>query len=401
MKIDKEFSSLLVPLTKDERKHLEASILAEGCRDALIVWKGEGSLVDGHNRYEICTKHNIPFRVTEKEFPDRQAVKAWIIKNQLGRRNLTPEKFAYLVGKEYEERKKEVGRPEKCDQIDHISSERTSETIAEEYKISPPTVRRAATFACAIDKIAEAVGEEAKEKILNREIDVTRQEVIEIAELEPHKQKVVLREMEEAEGKTARIAARVAAHTEIASINLRRERAKSLPPPQGKYRVIYADPPWQYSNSGFTTSAENQYPTMPTEEIYSLPIKDLADENAVLFLWATNPLLEDALRVCKAWGFEYKTNFVWVKNRHTGGFYCYGQHELLFVAVRGSLLPKQEGVRSSVINAPRREHSRKPDEVYSIIEAMYDGPYIELFARNKREGWVGWGIDHGIFQATG
>ncbi len=186
-------------------------------------------------------------------------------------------------------------------------------------------------------------------------------------------------------------------------IKQRRQEAKILEPPQGKYRVIYADPPWQYSNSGFTTSAENQYPTMPTEEICNLPIKDLADENAVLFLWATSPLLEDALRVCRAWGFDYKTNFVWIKNQHTGGFYCYGQHELLFIATRGSCLPNPEGMRTSIIQASRREHSRKPDEVYGIIEAMYNDPRIELFARNTREGWTSWGVDcpDGILPTAG
>ena len=184
-------------------------------------------------------------------------------------------------------------------------------------------------------------------------------------------------------------------YTEIQ--NKKRAQQKTPELPTGKYRVIYADPAWQYKNSGFTTSAENHYKTMPTDEICNLPIKDLADENAVLFLWATNPLLEDALRVCKAWGFTYKTNFVWIKNQHTGGFYNYGQHELLFVATKGSMLPKLGSLHSSVINSIRREHSRKPDEIYDIIEAMYDAPYLELFARTERKNWTGWGLEYGIF----
>lgn len=230
---------------------------------------------------------------------------------------------------------------------------------------------------------------EVKEAIRDTEIANSTTQLLELARLSPDKQIEVsgLLQGEMPIDRAIREVKRKAIKSEIST----------LPPPQGKYRVLYADPPWKYNNSGFTTSAENQYPTMPTDEICNLPIKDLVDENAVLFLWATSPLLEDALKVCKEWGFTYKTNFVWVKNQHTGGFYCYGQHELLLIATKGSMLPNAKGMRSSVINAARREHSRKPDEVYSIIEAMYDGPYIELFARSKREGWSGWGVEYGIY----
>jgi N6-adenosine-specific RNA methylase IME4 len=370
-------------LTKTEKEKLEESILAEGCRDALVTWNG--ILIDGHHRYEICRRNNIPFNVIEKEFDDRQAVKAWMIANQLGRRNLTPEKFAYMLGRLYEERKQEHGGDRKSsDQNDHLM-EKTAEIIADKYKTSAPTVRRAAAFSKAVDAIAETLGDEVKDEILNREIDITRQEVIEIAK---HDKEIQKREIE-------KIRKRDDKAFETPKV---KAIPKTDPLPEGKYRVIYADPPWEYSNSGFATSAANQYPTMTTEEICNLPVKQLTGENAVLFLWATNPLLEDALKVCNAWCFAYKTNFTWVKNQHTGGFYCYGQHELLLVAVKGSLLPNH--IYSSVINAMRREHSRKPDEVYGIIETMYDGPYIELFARTKRDGWSGWGFDYGLFQST-
>jgi ParB/RepB/Spo0J family partition protein len=186
-----------------------------------------------------------------------------------------------------------------------------------------------------------------------------------------------------------------AAYMELKRVEKQKE-LQAPPPPRGKYRVIYADPPWRYSNSGFAMSAENQYPTMETEEICKLPVEELALDNSVLFLWATAPMLEDVFKVIKAWGFTYKSNFVWVKDKHTGGFYCYGQHELLLIATKGSMLPKKEGMRASVVFAERREHSKKPEEFYDIIESMYDGPYIELFARDKRDGWEGWGAEYGI-----
>lgn len=175
---------------------------------------------------------------------------------------------------------------------------------------------------------------------------------------------------------------------------IRKDSRKSLITPdlpEGVFDVIYADPPWEYSNSGFQMSAENQYPTMDTESICSMDIP-LTAENAVLFLWVTNPLLEDGIKVISSWGFEYKTNIVWIKKRHTAGFYVFGQHELLLICVKGSMLPEDSGKIHSIIEGDNDKHSKKPEIVYGIIEKMYPGKkYVELFARNKREGWESYG----------
>ncbi len=163
-----------------------------------------------------------------------------------------------------------------------------------------------------------------------------------------------------------------------------------------KYSVIYCDPPWSYDNSGFDMSAEKQYHTMTIEDLEQLPIKNLAAENAVIFMWATNPLLKEAIKLMGDWGFEYKTNFVWEKTNHTAGFYVYGQHELLLIGVKGSMLPTGEKFKS-IIHGENKEHSKKPQHVYEIIETMYPGTkYIELFARNTRENWVSWGEEVNI-----
>jgi len=173
-------------------------------------------------------------------------------------------------------------------------------------------------------------------------------------------------------------------------VKRQRKDASPVPPPTGKYRVIYADPPWSYSNSGFDQSAASQYPTMPIEDICALPIGDLADENCVLFLWATSPLLPEAIRVVSSWGFEYKASRVWIKNRAPGmGWFVRTRHELLLIAVRGHAHPKEK--IDSVFQAEISRHSAKPTLVYDDIERCYDGPYIELFARNERDGWKSWG----------
>lgn len=168
--------------------------------------------------------------------------------------------------------------------------------------------------------------------------------------------------------------------------------------PLGKYQVIYADPPWAYDNTGLGGSAESHYSTMTVNEIVETikkeDIDSLTEDDAVLFLWVPSPFLPEGLELCQAWGFEYKTSFIWIKDRSTYGklgFYSYSQHEFLFVTTRGSCLPRSESLVPSLIIAPKGEHSAKPDLVYEIIEGMYPGPYIELFARKRRANWESWG----------
>lgn len=164
--------------------------------------------------------------------------------------------------------------------------------------------------------------------------------------------------------------------------------------PEGKFRVLYADPPWKYNDElieGYG-AAEHHYPTMTVDELCALPIADLAPSDAVLFLWATSPLLDDAFAIVSAWGFEYKTSFVWDKVKHNYGHYNSVRHELLLVSTRGSCTPDSDTLRDSVVECPRGEHSEKPDVFYEIIEEMYQrGPRLELFARRARKGWKRWG----------
>ncbi len=169
---------------------------------------------------------------------------------------------------------------------------------------------------------------------------------------------------------------------------------KSPPLPDGKYQAIYADPPWQYDNSGLRGSAESHYPTMSMDKLCQLNVSNLTGDDAVLFIWVTSPFLQEGLQLCQTWGFEYKTTFIWIKDRATYGklgFYNYGQHEFLFAATKGSCLPQPGALEPSVLFAPKRGHSEKPEAVYELIEKMYPGPYIELFARKTRPNWATWG----------
>jgi N6-adenosine-specific RNA methylase IME4 len=174
--------------------------------------------------------------------------------------------------------------------------------------------------------------------------------------------------------------------------------AKQFALPDKKYGVIYADPEWQfefYSPRGsLNSSADNHYETSPLDVIKARDVPSIAADDSVLFLWATVPMLPHALEVMAAWGFAYVSNFAWVKDKIGTGYWNRNQHELLLVGRKGNIPVPAPGTQwPSVIEAPVREHSRKPDEFYELIEAYFPTlPKIELNCRGKpRDGWAAWG----------
>jgi N6-adenosine-specific RNA methylase IME4 len=173
---------------------------------------------------------------------------------------------------------------------------------------------------------------------------------------------------------------------------------------RGRFGTILADPPWQFQNRTGKMAPEHKrlsrYGTMTLQEICELPVHLFAADRAHLYLWVPNAMLEDGLRVMRAWGFQYKSNIVWHKVRKDGGsdgrgvgFYFRNVTELILFGVRGAgvrtLSPGRRQV--NLLATRQREHSRKPDELYDIIESCSWGPYLELFARTRREKWMAWG----------
>lgn len=171
-----------------------------------------------------------------------------------------------------------------------------------------------------------------------------------------------------------------------------------------KFSTILADPPWQFQNRTGKVAPEhkrlNRYGTMTLTEIMELPVSQIAAEPAHLYLWVPNALLPEGLAVLAAWGFTYKSNLVWHKIRKDGGpdgrgvgFYFRNVTELVLFGVRGKNARTLEPGRSQVnfLATRKREHSRKPDEFYDIVESCSPGPRLEMFARGAREGWVAWG----------
>ena len=171
-----------------------------------------------------------------------------------------------------------------------------------------------------------------------------------------------------------------------------------------KFSTILADPPWQFQNRTGKMAPEHKrlsrYSTMTLQDIKNLPVGEIAEERAHLYLWIPNALLAEGMEVMKEWGFTYKTNLIWYKIRKDGGpdrrgvgFYFRNVTEIILFGVRGKKVRTLQPGRSqeNIISSRKREHSRKPDEQYDLIESCSWGPRLELFARGQREGWTSWG----------
>lgn len=314
-------------------------------------------ILDGHHRFQICNELGIEAKFEVKEFPNALLEKKFVIEANLQRRHLNDfqkvELSLLLL-----EIETELAKPRQLSKLQFVrdnislpSNEGNDETgeaveiVAGKVGVSSTTYFRALT-------IIRKGSEELKQKVDSGQMSIN------------YAYKMVKRHEEEEDFK---------------------------PLPEGEFNVIYADPPWRY-DLPFMGSPDAHYVTKTTEEISSLKIP--SSEDAVLFLWATNPCLEDALTVMKAWGFRYKTNIVWIKDRAGTGYWVRGQHELLLIGIKGNMLtPLEENRPASVINAPRTNHSEKPEVVYEIIERMFpNGKYLELFARRKRKKWISWGM---------
>ena len=180
-----------------------------------------------------------------------------------------------------------------------------------------------------------------------------------------------------------------------------------------KFRTILADPPWQFENRTGKMAPEHKrlsrYPTMTLNDVCTLPVEQLAEDTAHLYLWVPNALLPDGLRVMASWGFKYKSNIVWYKIRKDGGpdrrgvgFYFRNVTEVLLFGVRGknarTLAPGRS--QENIISTRKREHSRKPDEQYDLIESCSPGKRLELFARGPRKGWTVWGNQAEEYEPT-
>jgi N6-adenosine-specific RNA methylase IME4 len=362
-----------------EFNELVTSISENGLREPIVLY--EGKILDGRNRWLACLKAG---RRPRFEFFEGDDPVAFVIDANLRRRHLNESQRAMVAAKLATLRD---GQRKSASPIGEASF--SQREAADLLNVGKRSVERAR-------EVHEGGAPELIHAVERGRIAVSA--AADVATLEPGQQRELVARGEKeilqaakiirAERSEARRTERVRNLVEISKGNAQLGTDQKFP-------IIYADPPWRYEHPpmGGNRVIENHYPTMTLAEICALPVLDLATDDAVLFMWATAPKLAECFEVLNAWGFEYRTCAVWVKDKIGMGFYVRNQHELLLIAKRGDPPMPAEGDRSpSVIMAARTEHSEKPVEFYELIERMYpELPKIELFARDEREGWQRWG----------
>lgn len=352
--VNPEYKQLVPRASSAEYKTLETDMIEKGEATEAIIINKQDVILDGHTRYEICLKHGLFYRTEVREFESELDEKIFVVDVNLKRRHLTDmQKIIMAKPLEALIAEKAERRMKAGTLASDASRGKTVEQVAEKIGVSRGTYER-----------GKKIRDEGTEK-----------------------------EIQEASSKPKQI---TRVHNKIKKRqHLEEAHAKGSPPmPEGIYDIIYADPGWKYdSDASQRGKADNHYATMTTKDIADLDVPSA--ENALLFLWVTNAHLEDGLRVLKSWGFKYITNFAWVKDKIGLGWFARGQHELLLLCRKGTMPhPEDHNRFSTVITAPRREHSVKPEIVYEMIETMYPNRvYLELFARKRRSGWTTWGLE--------
>ena len=378
------WNSSMRDFTSDDIQRMAQSLRVHGQIQPIVVkpMNGDGEYegVCGRLRYEGAKYAHIAEVLARiHEFKCESDVRAWELAENLHRKDLTATQKAESYEELYESYKKELGGVKGKEIVSTIAQ--TQQDFSGE-KQKEPTIWEYL-------RVARELPKEVKKKtMLEHSFGVKHALQLLRLKDEPEKQLEVTEKFVESsiQGKP------------ISVVNFKKEIDEILNPPkepgplpEGEYSLIYADPPWRYHVKHLRGNPEKYYASMGTEEICALEVP--VAEDAVLFLWTTNAHLEDALKVMKAWGFQYKTNIAWVKDKFGTGFYVRGQHELLLIGIKGDTHPPEQPNRPpSILNAPIREHSQKPEETYEIIEQMYpNSRFLELFARNGREGWESWG----------
>lgn len=371
--IDEEFRKIIPPLTDEELRLLEESINREGCRDPLVVWKETGILLDGHNRHRICQSIGAEFNTIELSFPDRDSAKLWMVKNQLGRRNLT------IV--------------QRCDLVVHVKP--IIEAMAKENKV-----------------LAGELFHKGSPKVLQNSAEPidTREEMAKLAEVSHDtwgRYESIMEKADDATKEALRDGdiSINAAYTELKREEKKEEHARKieeqrkniqegLAPPDGKYDVIVVDPPWPYGTKYDPDGrrAANPYPEMSLDEIKNIQMP--SSDDCVMFLWTTHKFMRHSFDLLDAWGFRDVAIITWVKDRMGLGQWLRSQSEFCIMAVKGhpiTILSNQ----TTVVNGPLKAHSQKPDEFYQMVDSLCVGRKLDYFARDERSGWAVFGSAFG------
>jgi N6-adenosine-specific RNA methylase IME4/ParB-like chromosome segregation protein Spo0J len=355
-----------------EFDRLVEDIREQGLLNPITIYQGK--ILDGRNRYRACLAAGVKPRYVDFTGDDPAA---FVLSQNLARRHLGPSERAMVAAR--------MANLKWGQRADRVEGPIGLSSAAELVGVSERSVKRARVviehgtpdLQQAVERGRIAVHEAAQAA---RQSPEAQADYLATVAADP---RTVFRAWRDHRGREERAAA--LAHS-----------TSALPVGGRRWALILADPPWNFRHCApgrANTHPSRHYEVMEIEEICALPVGELAAEHCVLFLWTTNPHLQDAFQVIEAWGFEYKSALVWDKEIPGTGYWVRGQHEHLLICTKGKPpLPNVHGVPASVIREKRREHSRKPDASYEVIERMYPTlPKIELFARRARKGWDAWG----------
>ncbi len=343
----------LFPLMQGEEfEELKKDIADNGLKEAIRLY--EGKILDGRNRYRACEE--LGFRPAYKDWDGIGSALGYIVSLNLKRRHLNASQRAAIAVEalplfEGEAKKRQATstggkEPQLREKLPEAEKGKATDQVGKLFGVSGRMVSDAKVIKESTPEVLEEI------KKGNITLHQAKRDVIQTAEL------------------------------------------KKVSLPDAKFRVIYADPPWKYGNTmpDYAPEQADHYQLMTVDEICALPISERTEENAVLFLWATSPILEEAFQVIRAWGFKYKASFVWDKIKHNMGHYNSVRHEFLLVCVKGSCQPEVHKLFDSVVSVERTKHSEKPEIFREMIDSLYPtGRRLELFARKAVMNWDGFG----------
>ena len=354
-----------------EFEELKEDIRINGLQMAILVF--EGKIVDGRHRYRACCELGIIPRFEEIQAANDSIAQA-VFSLNFYRRNLSEGQKAMLGA---QLTNSAVGTNQ------HTAGAVSQKKVADELGISVDSILRGKkVLKNGIPELVEAVN--------SGRINISA--AAKLAELAKEDQTQLdfddIKAIQDASKAINKAKFEVRRQERLQAIEAKRANNKPLTSELGNFGVVVADPPWDYLSSSVP------YPVMTLQEICDLPVPSICAEDAVLFMWCSNSLLPDALKVVAAWGFTFKTSMVWNKGVAGQGAYCRQMHETLLVCLKGVVPEVPFSARPpSVLNYPRLEHSRKPVEIFELIHAMYEElPKVELFCRGKPfPGFAGWG----------
>lgn len=375
MQIKDEFKKLIPALSVEEFKQLEQNCLAEGIREKIITWNG--FIIDGHNRFEIATRWNLEYESESKRFKDENEVKEWMIHNQFGRRNLSNYQRSVLA-LELESVFSAKAKEQQGKRTDLLAMLPKSEPINTRKEIAKIADVKERTLGKV--KVIEAKATpEVKAQLSTGEVSINQ----------------AYQEIKKEEKKTERL-------NQIEEIKIKIEE-ENLTVENKKYHVIAIDPPWNYKEKGGFNSEDYDsksnrgavdYPTMNLEQIKKIELPEA--EDCVLFLWTTHAFLKDSFEILENWGYNYKATLVWDKVKMGLGRTIRMQVEFCLIAIKGNPIINGSSERD-IITEARREHSRKPEAFYEMVDRMCIGNKLDYFSRNNRINWEHYGAEKGKF----